>query len=293
MNLQEFDASYWKTDDKTWMAERKAQWETIEPRLKTGMNKTQRAMSIIKRYFLKGIMPDFEALSDWKSDFRHLDLFCFIWLHPSRDRQVLKQLRDAYMHSPLVDKSDVWLGIGGFLRGGEIDASIDFKKGKKDTSSWRRYTGENELLFDILIGDLAEPAYPEKGGASWSINKYQASFSIIFSMGKLLCNKELNYINQDCLFQFDNYLEYWYLSCPKDESYFSSNKLHQRQVPYFEQALYRICHFDTEKEGNTCRTRFVHEMREILDEREFISEFKQIWTDVKAGKIIIENPWVR
>ncbi|MDE1462687.1 hypothetical protein [Spartinivicinus poritis] len=119
VSFPEIDTSYWQVKDKTWIAERKSQWETIEPRLKTGMNKTQRAMSIIKRYFLKSIMPDFEALSDWKSDFRHLDLFCFIWLHPSRDKQVLKKLRDAYMHSPLVGESDVWLGIGGFLREGK------------------------------------------------------------------------------------------------------------------------------------------------------------------------------
>jgi len=293
MNLEKIDTSYWLVKDQAWMTERKGQWETIEPRLKNGMNKAQRAISIIKRYFLKGAVPDFEALSDWKSDFRHLDLLCFIWLHPSKDKRVLKALRDAYIHSPLVDESDVWLGIGGFLRGGEIDASIEFKKGKKDTSGWRKYTGENEMLFDILIGDLSVPVYPENGGACWSIDKFRAPFDILFPMGQMLCNQSLNYINEDCLFQYDNYLEYWYLSCPQDEDYFSLNKLNQHQYPYFEQALYRIHHFDTEKEGDTCRSRFVHKMRKMLDEREFISEFKQMWLDVKLDKVEVKNPWKR
>jgi len=294
MGPEKIDTSYWLAKDKNWMAERKAQWETIEPRLKTGMNKAQRAISIIKRYFLKGTVPDFEALSDWKSDFRHLDLLCFIWLHPSKDKQVLKALRDAYIHSPLVDESDVWLGIGGFLRGGEIDASIEFKKGKKDTSGWRRYTGENELLFEILIGDLSVPVYPEKGGTSWSIDKLRSEYRGIFNMTKWLCNRQLNYINEDCLFQYDNYLEYWYFSCTqvKDFDEHAKRKVLE-DSDLIQQGLYRIHYFDTEKEGDTCRTRFVNKMRKMLDEREFIAEFKQMWLDVKAGKIEVENPWER
>ncbi|MDE1462686.1 hypothetical protein [Spartinivicinus poritis] len=182
---------------------------------------------------------------------------------------------------------DRWL-----LKRGEIDASIDFKKGKKDTSSWRRYTGENELLFDILIGDLAEPVYPEKGEASWSIDKLRGEYRDIFGMTQWLCNKQLNYINKDCLFQYDNYLEYWCLSCFKlKETDAVAKRKAFEDWDLIQEGLYRIYHFDTEKEGDTCRTRFIHKMRRILDEREFIPEFKQMWLDIKSNKINVEEPW--
>jgi hypothetical protein len=58
---------------------------------------------------------------------------------------------------------------------------------------------------------------------------------------------------------------------------------------YFEKALYRIYHFDTAKEGNSCRTHFVQKLRKILDERQFIREFEMIWARVKSGEVQIEN----
>ena len=113
-------------------------------------------------------------------------------------------------------------------------------------------------------------------------------------MTKWLCNKTLNYINEDCLYQYDNYLEYWYLSCAqvKETDEFQISEIF-RDVDLLKKGLYRIHHFDTEKEGDTCRSRFVNKMRKILDERAFLGDFKQLWEDVKANKITIENPWKR
>ena len=294
-NFPEIDTSYWKPEDEAWMAARRDEWDSIKPRLANGMHKPVRSLKIIERYYLKGVMPDFTALSSWKNDFRHLDLLAFIWMHPSRDRQLLISLRDEYVNSPLVTESDVWIGIGGLLFGaGTTTASLDFSPHPDKKVATYMFTGENELLFDILVGDLDQPAYPENGGGDWSIEKLRGKYRGVFDMTKWLCNKTLNYINEDCLYQYDNYLEYWYLSCAqvKETDEFQISEIF-RDIDLLKKGLYRIHHFDTEKEGDTCRSRFVNKMRKILDERAFLGDFKQLWEDVKANKITIENPWKR
>ncbi len=302
-SFPDIDTSYWKTKDKDWMAERKSQWEVLAPKLKERKHKSQRAITIIKRYYLQGKMPNFEALSDWNPEYSHLDLFCFIWMHPSRDESLLRALRDDYMHYSLITEQNVWHGIGGLLADGEITATVPFIKDGKpikdgriaDRATTCIFTNENEFLFDILIGDLSQSRYPERGGAGWSIDKLRGTFRNVFAMSRILCLEALHPINQDALCQYDNYLEYWYQSClhvPSKGPYQIKNELLD-EMEFIGRGLYRIHYFDTDKEGDTCRTRFVHKMRKILDEREFISEFSQLWQDVKAGKIKVENPWKR
>jgi len=60
----------------------------------------------------------------------------------------------------------------------------------------------------------------------------------------------------------------------------------------YQKTLYGFYHFDTEKEGDTSRTHFIQNIREILDEREFVPEFKQMWLDTKAGLIEVKKPWI-
>ncbi len=111
-------------------------------------------------------------------------------------------------------------------------------------------------------------------------------------MTKWLCNKQLNYINEDYLFQYDNYLEYWYLSFAQiDDEAPKATKDMARAIDYIKLGLYRIHHFDIEKEGDTCRTRFVQKIRKILDEREFNAQIDEMWLQVKSGKLQVDNAW--
>ncbi len=290
----EIDTSYWLLKDKAWVAERKAEWLTIEPRLKNDMHKPKKALTIIKRYFLTGVLPDFTKLAQWKGGYAHLDLLCFIWLHPSQDKSLLTKLRNDYIHSPLIGEMEAWQGIGGLLALGEITACYEWGSGEKEEAraATRMYTGQNELLFDILIGDLSKPSYPENGGSNWSVDKFRGEYRSLFDMTKWLCNKQLNYINEDCLFQYDNYLEYWYLSCAQinDEAPKVIKDM-ARAIDYIKLGLYRIHHFDIEKEDDTCRTRFVQKIRKILDEREFNAQIDEMWLQVKSGELQVDNAW--
>lgn len=96
-------------------------------------------------------------------------------------------------------------------------------------------------------------------------------------------------VNEDFLFQYDRPLEWWYMCRPVVEDAFDKETFPDNQRKLVKIALYRIYHFDTQKEGDSCRTRFVHKMRKILDERPFIKEFEAMWAQVKSGKIQVEG----
>jgi hypothetical protein len=256
--------------------------------------KTSKGLTAVKQYFLKGKLPDWEKFAEWGDYQGHVDLFVLLWLHPSWDRGLLTTLRDEYIASDKVIYRDVSIGFTGFLNAGTVFASQDYTG---DSEIPFPYTdGHNELLFDIIMGDLSKTQY--NLGRFGTFIKGQPVYDVprselfaILEMSHWLFIREMKPINNDMLFQYDRPLEWWYQSCEKDENYFSKQAQESVYRSLIEKSLYRIYHFDTQAEGDTCRTRFVYKMRKILDEREFISEFKTMWEEVKSGKIQVENPW--
>jgi hypothetical protein len=287
----EIDTSYWKLDDKDWVADRKAQWNRIEPMFQGSAHKSKKGLGIIKKYFLKGEIPDFKALYEWNGWERHLDLFCFLWLHPENDEVLLAELRDLYVNLPHVLSDDVSIGISIFLSFADVRANDEYTEAELPTIL--NTNGHNEMYFRLMMGDSNGAYRGTHKGNRWKVDRITLRFiSQLSHMTRLLCNKTVNKINEDVLYQYDSYLDFWYGCIDQNEDCFEG-KRGERRVPIAEKALYRIHNFDTEKEGDTCRTRFVKKMRKILDEREFIPQFKQMWADVKADKIEVENPWKR
>ncbi len=289
VKFPEIDTSYWQVSDKSWLEERKESWLSVEPMFQGSAYKSKKALTIIKRYYLKGIMPDFEKLKDWQSDERHLDLFCFLWLHPSWDKAVLTELRDAYVSYEFTQKEDVELGVNVFFAYAAIRAGGKYKKQDDDTDVLQTH-GFNELLFNVIMGDVDNSTIPEAGRADWSCAKRRPELDDIHEMSRWLGHDFVSQVAQDCLYQYANYLEYWYQCCETSEDYFSKN-YNDRMLPHIKNGLYRIHNFDVEKEGDTCRSRFVLKMRKMLDEREFISAIKDMWQQAKAGTIETNNPW--
>jgi hypothetical protein len=160
------------------------------------------------------------------------------------------------------------------------------------------YSGNNEFYFDVMMEDVEyldselefiymEGYPPEK----IIVGVPTIPFNYISSMSRWLCIKQMRALNLDMLFQYDRPLEWWYRCRTRDENYFENQGQAEKRRQNYRKYLFRICHFDTDKEGDTCRTRFVQKMRKMLDEREFISEFKQMWEEVKAGKVGVKKPW--
>ena len=299
----EIDLSFWKTTDRAWVAERAARWKEIEPSLK--YIKPSKGVTICKHYFLKGRLPDWEALRDWKQKGSHLDLFLFLWLHPSEDKEYLIQLRDLYIKSMVITKSDI--RFSHFL-----DATIDrcsfyYNDEAVQNGEIGQFiiTGKNEFYFDVLMRNIE---YITDGVETLQITDYlrQKLESIkvelkvpkgrglfeLKMMGKWLCIKKMRPINEDFLLQYDDPLEWWYRGCEQNEDYFVSIGDQAEKVRNgFRKALYRIHHFDSVAEGDTCRSRFVEKISGILDERPFIGEITEMWLKVKSGDIHFDDAY--
>jgi len=295
----EFDTSFWKIKDKEWMAERKQQWETIELMLEH--KKPKKGRTVIKNYFLKGKLPDWDKLRHWDSYERHLDVFLFLWLHPSSDKEVLFKLFDDYIHSVVIRFDDIAAGYGMLLREFIIMASQDYSDDLDELKYCILTDSKVEVLFEVMMKPALNQLklelsflYLDHSSPEIKVLDYSvASPRSIYEMGRWLCIQELKDFNNEFLFQFDDALEWWYQSFPVDPHFFENEAQSEAARNNTIKALYRIHHFDTEKEGDTCRTRFVHKIRKILDERDFIPEFKQMWEDVKSGKIEVKDPWKR
>ncbi len=298
MSLEKIDISYWLSKNKSWMEDRKAQWPAIEKVVE--LNRKKPEVNVIKQYFLRGKMPRWEKYKDWDDLFRPLDLNMFLWLHPSNDSEVLKDLYISYMESDSIHEQDVIKGYGSFVDH-EFMRVPSTKKSLTDYPF--PYRGKkNIILFRIIFEDInyvKDRMIGMVGGLDNFDKKAKHVFEFLgyhhfLYMRRWLLQEPKSPLMLNCLFQYDEAVE-WCLTTitvNKEKEFLDGIKapvyLHS-----FQKALYCIHNFNTEKEGDTCRTRFVHKIRKILDEREFISEFKQMWEDTKAGKIEVKDPWKR
>lgn len=284
----EIDLSYWKIDDKEWIANRKASWSNIEKYYSGGLEKSKKGMSILKRYYLKGDMPDFEDLRGWDNVERHLDLYSLIWLHPSKDPNVLIPLRDSYVNSLLIVEQDVQFGLRMLFDSGCYWPTVDLTG--TDISKILCTGGLNKNIFELFYGNFEKPYFPEDAKSSWSIHKFKYGYYHIIDMAKWTCAKTISVLSNDCLYQYDVYLNFWVSGCEADNKFFSGES-YQLYEPYIIKALHRINRFDTDKEGDTARGRFVHKVRKLLDEHEFHPTLKELWEEVKSDTNDVKGLW--
>lgn len=300
VNIKKINTSYWQRDDPEWVTQREADWPDIEFML-THRKTKKKAINPIKDYYLRGKMPNWKGFKEWDDEDRHLDLFMFLWLHPSWDKAVLTALRDAYIASDLIVYDDVRTGAYSFLSSQITMSCIWYQYPKKRISN-PDLKGKGPLLLDVIMGDPAISQYEiEDRAGNGRGRKLIFEFpsgeysNLVVAAGWLRIENILP-INQEMLLQYDNALEWWYRGVAHDDDYFEKKQNKNKDIDVLGQyyiALYRIHHFDTQKSTNTCQINFAHKIRKILDEREFVPFFKQMWLDVKAGKVEVKNAWER
>ncbi len=298
MNLEKIDTSYWKIKDAEWVAQREAQWPAIERMV--GLERKKSEINVIKDYFMRGKMPNWKKYKEWNGDCRHVDLKVFLWLHPSDDHEVLKSLYKTYMESDLIHERDVILGYGSFV-------DHEFLSATALWDSLEEYPfpflgAKNIILFRVMFEDVEYAKNRIRGLVGGQANYDKEAREIFECLGYHHFLHMTGFLLQDIksplcfnnLYQYDDVLEWCLttLTVNKEKEFLEG--LHTPEYRQsFQASLYRLHIFDAEKEGDTCRTRFIHKIRKILDERTFVPEFKQMWEDTKAGKIEVENPWER
>lgn len=299
MSLEKIDTSNWLTKDKVWMESRKIQWLAIERVVKHNRRKTE--VNTIKQYFLRGKMPNWEKYRDWDDTFRHLDLNLFLWLHPSNDPEILKVLYKLYIESDLIHPRDVILGYGSFFSH-EFMIASSTRDLLLEEYPFPFMGGKNIILFRIMLEDLTYVKAKFSDLVAGNKNFEKQGKHVLEIMGYDHFLRMRLWLMQDpqspfCLnnlYQYDDALE-WCLTTltSTHNKEFLKGLVTPKYIQAYQKSLYCLYHFDAKKEGNTGRTHFVHKIRKILDEREFIPEFKQMWLDVKAGKIEVKKPWKR
>ncbi len=306
-----FDLSYWKTKDKTWVAEREQAWQQVEILLQ-GLSQPKKYKAISKRYFMKGTLPDWQKhLDDEDSP---LNLLLFLYLHPSRDEQVLRAQRELYLNAPCIRARDVLQGMGNLLKIGSLISStggfvvareeviakelphlldkleslppvgnkppfIIYKKLVLQTE------GNNEKFFSLLWPEASQRTLKLPGERKEMVLPV-LDHDLLWTMSRwLTLPLPLNAGSMDMLFQYPQPRESWYAQAA------TASIPSERFTSLFLVALYRIYHFDQSAEGETPRTHFVREMIDMFDSRDFAPAFKEAWAHIKARGLDVQSPW--
>lgn len=321
------DTSHWRTADKGWAQQRLQHWLEIE-KLLVLLHKGKKARAIIKRYFLKGLLPDWKALADWNcsNGARHLDLMLLLYLHPSTDDAVLRPLRDQFMNNPDARIEDRLIGFlnmrslalcacsGGTrmawmwelekeLPSHVID-NIPFAAGHTDKKRIVMHTdGQNERLIQLMWPDTA------KRTALLPIT--QATQHFVRLRGRTGV-EELPLL--PVMHELANlYLMGDWLALPSDLNAGARDMLYQHQHAldiWYHQcadetvsrtaahrellliAVYRIYRFDTHAEGeDSPRTRFVQRIKSMFEQRAFTASFKALLAVVRDGEAVVHDAW--
>ena len=124
-SLTEIDTSFWKTDDKEWMTQRRLAWPKIEEMV-IGVVEYKKHLPRIKTYYMRGTIPDWDKGQAKYDPKPHLDIFLFLWLHPSWDEAILGDLRETYINSLIVWHRDVATGYHNFISSQAHVTTFDF-----------------------------------------------------------------------------------------------------------------------------------------------------------------------
>ncbi len=284
------DTSFWRPGDKAWAQARKEKWPDIERSI--CIPKTKKAMNIIKRYYLKGELPDWAAINkEWDhGDIwdRHLDIATLLWLHPSADVAVLKPLRDAYFAGHGRTHQDVLAGMFFIMRWGIYVPSMNDAAFIDCQPAFPPFEGKARLLFDLIYAGMEDLTF--EFGTDKRKNNCRALGLAEFDFScKWLCFKKLTEHGGHMLLQHDFPLEMLFRNLNSDpKEIYREIRLWRGGL---ENNFYRICHFNTKKEGDTPRTTFVTKIRKILDEGDHLPEFKALWEQVKRGEVTVDKPW--
>jgi hypothetical protein len=298
-NLEKIDTSSWLTKDKNWMEGRNKQWSAIEKVVGGEIKKTE--VNVIKQYFLRGKMPKWEKYcNDLYEGSRHLDLMLFLWLHPSNDLEVLKPLYRCYMESDLIHPRDVTVGYRSL-----IIHELSSGTGKYKTLAKYPFPflgDKNIIVFRLLFEDIdyaKQRMFSLLDGQEGfdkhtkDIFDYMGYHHFLFIKRWLLQGVKSPLMLNN-LYQYDEVLDWCLttLSSSKGNEFIEGIKT-PVYVESFQKALYCIYHFDSEKNEDSCRSRALVKVRQLLDDNDFVPEFKQMWVGIKSGEIEVKKPWKR
>jgi hypothetical protein len=294
MDLDAIDTSYWKLKDKAWVAERKAVWPEIEKML-VGRKSLKKSLTPIKDYFLRGKMPKWETYRTWEVFDGHLDLFCFLWLHPSWDKDVLIELRDVYLRSNLKVKRDLKQGYSFFKSASYIRSSGTISSELVGDPDWTDIpvTGHPELMFELMYGINGVYEFDEPIPRAGSKDKYEIptlDWVVILFAGRWLNLPVLVKRHQEFILQYDLPLQHFLQRLKDVETYRAIEPSTIGNYNKFLRTLYRIQNIH-QVERSEQQVACAQKLYRLFETEEYLPEIKAMWNGVKSGEIEVPEPW--
>lgn len=288
------DMTHWRLEDKTFQSERKANWPIVEEILTICFHKTKKFINVVKKYYLKGELPDWVALNNADNSstlyYGHLDIATFLWLHPSHDEKTLAPLAKAYCAGHGRLPNDIQVGVRFLFEWGMSPANMRRADWQAKCSCFQ---GKARLLFNLIYGCLEGGKLHMEVKGLWRtdvVHEIQhPNWSHFMQSTDWLCQKKLGPYQDEMIFQHEEvlHLVFQVVNNNPDDALYWFNTTPDQPA----RALYRIANFDVKKEGNTLRTHYVNSVRKILDEGVHVPAIKDLWIRLQNDEVEVKTPW--
>ncbi|MDJ0940852.1 MAG: hypothetical protein QNJ00_13910 [Woeseiaceae bacterium] len=272
------DLSHWLLDDPKWVKKRERSWKRVEKLL--GNYKTKKCLNVVKAYFMKGKMPDWQKLYEqlrFTNPYQsHLDLFSLLYCHPVQEYEVLKPLADAWMAGETWGRTPSEVRATNRILYDVLLFQPATNGGTRAAQRMFPFDGDAELYVNLLYAELPENRNLNRNYAALFDGGPGYSYVRLACQSLLVADK-LTATGERFALQFQPALELLHA-----RSTVSPNTLDDgaRFRPE-DFAVMRA--FDVKREGDTVRSRFVRRFSKMLETHDWPEDFVADWKTAGSG----------
>ncbi|MCP5013184.1 MAG: hypothetical protein GY942_24665 [Aestuariibacter sp.] len=280
----EVDRSYWLTDDKVWMRNRRARWKELEPMLKPLYKVKDLAKR--KKYFLTGELPVNDGEHGNKPSMLNMSLLDLLWLHPNENPELLLKLREQYFKQRGFTRRkfhDWQRGHSSTFITAPALYSEDWGRGYEP-----RPIDDYLLYFKVLNGNYADYGY-FLHGEFIPFREPREGIDELMQIGNWFNLDTLLEPNKQLVLLDTETLEWWYQTLPTDLDF--SKTSNTNSLPYLFRTLYRLHRFAERGIDCPLREQLGTQLRALLEECPFCDEIKRLWEYVRDTDFILKNAW--
>ncbi len=160
----------WNTKDKSWVKQRKQDWQDILIRLQHSEEFTKKQLKSFESYYLRGREPKW----DIQFDNDPLPLIIRLWLHPDQSEENWNRIRDAVLNypDPMVIHDSLSESFKIYY---EADNAVSYSGHHKTPNSFMN--GLEEKMYLILYGSPESSEYMKFHGEEfYAIRRFNGSY---------------------------------------------------------------------------------------------------------------------
>lgn len=280
------DKDYWRREDEDWLAIREAQWPAARQLL--GFYKPDTAMPVIEDFYPRGKLPSWRTLTrrwrEYDETERHLDLFTLLWLHPSNEIEVLRELRDAYWTDGFGRTGyDVKAGFHILTHLGIELAAINGEaviETKDDPPVERpvslQFDADTEVLATVMFEKLRGTDF-QFGDSAYRL--LTPGMNSIVRQTDWLAHDTLTAYGSKMMLQHPEALRFCQIVVRADQKALSRQIKRRKRLVLF----LRLCAgFQSDNPEDAPRVEFVEAVKRGFDEGSWPDELTALWSEVLA-----------